>query len=392
MKMKNKSIIFLIAYLAYTSIYVARLNLSIASPELIASNVLNVAQVGFMGSAFSVIFAIGRFINGALSDRVPPYVMISSGLALAGISNIAISFLPPVWGIILFWGVNAFAQSMLWSSVLCIVSTLYDEETAKKKTSYMVTSVATGNIIGIILNTYIVTKIGVSFAFIIPGAITLIMSTFILLSSSKIKPVRAEGKKHISIAKLLENKSIRTMFSPAMLHGVMKDNISLFMAVYFVDTFGIDLEKSAYFVLFIPAVGFVGRMIYPFFYKVCKNNEHKVSVFAFISCAVFAVPLCLKGVSPVLAAVCLSMIYAAVSVINTSILSIYPIRFVKTGNVASVSGIMDLATYMGAGLSGFIYGIVIKALGYVPMYISWAVISTVSILFLGIIQRQKDEM
>ncbi len=390
--MKNKSIIFLICYIAYTSIYVARLNLSIASPELIASNVLNVAQVGFMGSAFSVIFAIGRFINGALSDRVPPYVMISSGLILAGISNIAISFLPPVWGIILFWAVNAFAQSMLWSSVLCIVSTLYDEETAKKKTSYMVTSVATGNIIGIILNTYIITKIGVSFAFIIPGAITLIMSTFIILSSSKIKPVRAEGKKHISIGKLLENKSIRTMFSPAMLHGVMKDNISLFMAVYFVDTFGIDLEKSAYFVLFIPAVGFVGRMIYPFFYKVCKNNEHKVSVFAFISCAVFAVPLCLKGVSPVLAAVCLSMIYAAVSVINTSILSIYPIRFVKTGNVASVSGIMDLATYMGAGLSGFIYGIVIKASGYVPMYISWAVISIVSIMFLGIIQRQKDEM
>ena len=68
--------------------------------------------------------------------------------------------------------------------------------------------------------------------------------------------------------------------------------------------------------------------------------------------------------------------------INTSMLSIYPIRYLASGNVASVSGIMDFATYLGGGISSVLYGILIDSFGYVPMFTSWAVISVVSIVFL----------
>jgi len=169
----------------------------------------------------------------------------------------------------------------------------------------------------------------------------------------------------------------------------MKDNISLWMAVYFVDKFAINLEQSAYFVLFIPLVGFIGRMIYPMTYKLCRENEHTVSVFSFILCIAFSIPLCFSNVTPIIAAVSLSIIYAAVSMINTSILSMYPIHFLKTGNVASVSGIMDFATYFGAGISAFFYGIIIESAGYLPMYLSWAVVSAISILVLFVIIRHN---
>lgn len=44
------------------------------------------------------------------------------------------------------------------------------------------------------------------------------------------------------------------MLLPAMVHGVMKDNISLWMTVYVMDQFGVDLNASAYFILLIPAL------------------------------------------------------------------------------------------------------------------------------------------
>ena len=389
--MKKRSLIFIICYIAYTAIYIARLNLSVATPVFVNLGIADMAQVGLLGSVFSIIYACGRLINGGLGDKVAPYKMICSGLLIAGVSNLCIGLLPPFWGIVLLWGANAFAQSMLWSSVLCIVSVVYPEEKAKKMVSYMVTSVATGNILGIVLNTWIVDNLGVNFAFLIPGGITLIMSTAVLFSTKSIKSEYKNEKKHVSLFGLLKNKEILMMIVPAMLHGVIKDNISLWMTVYFVDVFEIDLGSTANFVLFIPLIGFIGRMIYPLLFRICKEREHIVSVVSFAVCALFVLPLCFEIKSSVLAVVSLSMIYALVSVINTSILSIYPIRYAATGNVASVSGLMDFATYGGAGISSWIFGIVIKYRGYAPMYISWAVISVISILILSKLAFKKGE-
>ncbi len=95
----------------------------------------------------------------------------------------------------------------------------------------------------------------------------------------------------------------------------------------------------------------------------------------FIVSAVFALPLCFKIKNAVVATVCLSAIYAFVSIINTSILSIYPMQLKKYGNVASVSGVMDFLTYLGHAMSSAIYGFTIIIFGYGSMYISWVALS-----------------
>lgn len=388
--MKKKTMwIFIVCYLAYTAIYIARLNLSMASPNLKTEDMMSASQIGLLGSVFSVVYAFGRMINGYIGDKQPPWVMISAGLLFAGISNIIIGFFPPFTEILLLWGVNAFAQSMLWSSVLKIISGIYDEHTAKKKTSYMVTSVAMGNILGIIINTFIINRFGTKFAFIIPGGLTLIFCGLIILSTRRLECDRNIKKAHKSMIKLFGEKEMRLVILPAMFHGVMKDNISVWMAVFFADTYNIDLGKIAFFILFIPAVGFLGRIIYPACYKLCGEDEHKVSVLGFLACVIFAIPICFK-VHEVIAVVCLSLIYTAVSVINTSMLSIFPMHYIKTGNVASVSGIMDFATYLGAGIGSVIYGFVIEHTNiYTPMFASWAVISVISVFILKPLLKKR---
>lgn len=382
MKTRKNTIIFIICYLAYTSIYIARLNLSMASPGMIDAGIVDTAQIGMMGSIFSIIYAFGRLFNGQLSDKQPPFRMIAAGLIIAGLSNVLIGFFPPFIGIFLLWGANAYAQSMLWSSVLCAIAGIYDEETARKKTTYMVTSVAVGNIAGILINNLIINHLGLSFAFIIPGGLTLISSTLVLLTMRDIKSKEPAATQHISVLQLVQNKEIQLSVLPAIFHGTMKDNISLWMTVYFVDKYNIDLNQSTYFVLLIPLMGFIGRTVYPFCYKLCKENEHKVSQYSFIVCAAAAAFLCLGKTSPLPAAIALSLIYTAVSLINTSFLSTYPIRYVSTGNVASVSGIMDFATYFGAGVSSLAYGFLIEHFGYEPMYLSWVIVSVASIFLI----------
>ncbi|MEE1224300.1 MAG: MFS transporter [Clostridia bacterium] len=382
MNSKWNKLIFAVVYLAYTSIYIARVNLSMAGPDLIDGQILDTVQLGLLGSVFSTVYAVGRLINGGLSDKTPPWLMLATGLGVAGISNILVGFFPPFIGIFLLWTANAYAQSMLWSSVLCVVSSMYEKQVAKQKTSAMVTSVAMGNILGIVINTFLITKLGVRFAFAVPGILTLILGAAVFFTTKSIKPPAQIAKKHISMWQLLKNKELVTMCAPAMFHGVMKENISLWMTVYVVDKYSVDLSTSSYYILLIPVIGFIGRTIYPAVYKMCREKENTVSLVGFIISVLAAVIICISGVGMICAVLCLSVIYAAVSMINTSILSIYPLHYLKTGNVASVSGIMDFATYLGGGISGVIYGVVIKHFGYLPMFVSWAVLSILSVLLI----------
>ncbi len=387
--MNKKMYLFIIAYLSYVSIYIARVNLSMASPGLIEGFILDNAELGIMAGLFSVVYAFGRLVNGSLSDKCSPWIMISAGLLFSGLANIGCSFFPPFIGMCVLWTANAFAQSMLWSSVLCVVASIYDEKKAKKMTSYMVTSVATGNIVAILLTTFIIEKIGLGFAFLVPGVITLVMAGFVAFNMRKIKAPGAKSDNHIPIYRLFSDKGVRKIIFPAFFHGVVKENITVWMTVYFVAKFSVNLEDSAMFVLFIPVVGLVGRMIYPFVYNLLKENEHTVSNVAFAVCAAASFVLSLGMKAPIVAAISMSIIYAAVSVINTSILSIFPLRYAQTGNVASISGVMDLATYGGGGIGSLIYGFVIKSYGYTPMFVSWIVISLISLFVLRTFKENK---
>ena len=81
----------------------------------------------------------------------------------------------------------------------------------------------------------------------------------------------------------------------------------------------------------------------------------------------------------------LSLIYMAVSVMNACFLSFFPLQFAREGTVASVSGIMDFATYLGTGLSSMVFGMLIEGYGYRAMFLSWALLCGIGLL----LQRRK---
>ena len=151
----------------------------------------------------------------------------------------------------------------------------------------------------------------------------MVLGVLVFISTKHIKPSTENSeKKHISMWELIKKKEVFTMIIPATLHGVMKDNNSLWMAVFIVDKFCVDLTTSSYYILLIPTIGFIGRTIYPAVYKLCKNRENTVSLIGFFISAVAALILCFSHIGIIPAVLCMSIIYAAVSMINTSILSI----------------------------------------------------------------------
>lgn len=389
-----KGFVFLLCYISYVCIYAARLNLSMASPEMIAGGILTSEQYGFLGSAFFVVYACGRLLNGMIGDRTAPWVMISLGLLMTGAANLLIGTMPAFVLILLLWCVNAYAQSMLWSSLLRCMTGLYGKSTADKKVPILVSSVSVGNIAGILVSTWMVESVGIRAAFLVPGALTVCLGIATAWVLRTIPDEPRPEKQRFPIGEFARDKRIRGMLLPALFHGVVKDNIGSWMAIYFVTRYTINLEGSALFVLLIPAVGMVGRLVYPVCYQLSRQRENLISVLCFGACAALAGVLCLNPGAPLVAAICLSLIYALISMINTSTLSMFPLRFADKNMVSSVSGVADFFTYLGAGIGSAVYGFWNKDGNFVPMFVSWVVLCVASILLLSLqnpFRRETNE-
>lgn len=107
-------------------------------------------------------------------------------------------------------------------------------------------------------------------------------------------------------------------------------------------------------------------------------------------CAFLSLLLIFAAASPVAAVIYLSGIYISVSLINTSVLSVFPMRFYSDGMSGAVSGLMDFSTYSGAGIGSAVYGGMISAFGYSSMFISWLCISVISVLALVLYKRKMS--
>ena len=371
--------VFFLFYFGYMAIYIARLNLSMASPAMLEGGILTEVQLGFIGSAFSVVYSCGRLFNGVLGDRLAPWLLITAGLLLTGLANLLLGFLPPYLLILLLWCLNAFGQSMLWSSMLRSMTGLYGKARTDKKAPILGTSIALGNILGILLASWLVSKFGIRAAFVVPGCLTVLTGLVCLRVLPSLPEAPKPPKQEFPLIRFIRDKRIRGQLLPALFHGVIKDNISLWMAVYFLDRFAIDLENSAWYVLLIPLISLVSRFAYPVCYRLIGRRENLISMLCFAVSAVLSAALCLELPHPIIAALCLSLLYALISMINTSLLSMFPLRFTKENMVSSVSGLADFATYLGAGIGSAIYGFVIARFGYLPMFASWAILCVISV-------------
>lgn len=387
MREKRSTLVFVACYLSYCAIYIARLNLSMATPILSAAETYSMAEIGWLGGVFSCVYAVGRLLSGIIGDRVKPWLIMSLGLLIAGVSNLLFGMFPPAWAGLLLWSSNALAQSMLWGAILRLISAIYPQEIAGERASQMATAVTIGNILSVICNSFFINRLGVAFAFVIPGGTTLLCGLFVLMAAKDVECSCAEQTQILPIRNLFKKKELRSAFLPAFLHGIIKDNISIWMTAFFVMQFGIDLEKTTYFVLFIPVAGFIGRICYPMLYRIFWQEEHRVSYVAMIFCIVVLAILLIAPRSPAIAMLCLGLAYAGASIVNTSMLSIMPLRYAKENLITSTSGLLDFATYLGASMGSFAYGYVIDIWGYKPMLYSWLIAAALASVILVYISR-----
>lgn len=387
-KLKASAAVFWVCYLAYVAVYLARLNLSAASAALESLGVADKSQIGILGSIFFICFSVGRLVNGYLGDRIEAKYFMVTGLGVIGVSNILIGCTMQPEVMMVLWGVNALGQSSLWGAILRIMVNTYGEEKAAKKTIFLLSATATGSILGLLVGAQSVKWFGVRFAFYIPGLIALVSGLLVLVTAKETVTQQRDKK---GAFHLLQEKEIFLALVPSILHGVIKDNLTLWVTLYFVDKFNLGLNTAAIVSFAVPIMGLLGRFSYNPIYNKTGKNENKAALAAFGVIAACAFLLGTTNPAVAVAAVLLSVISAAVMVVNTSYLSIFCIRYAEKNAVSVVSGIVDFFVYMGAGIGSAVFGYMIKTGGYELMFAVWAVVALAGAVFLWMLEKRKHK-
>ena len=121
---EKKTAVFLAAlcFASYAVSYIGRLNYSAALPGMLAEGALSKKQGGVIAAAYFASYGAGQLLNGFLADRGNPKMQVSAGLAGSALFNLLMYFTDSASLMPVIWGLNGYAQSLIWAPAFLMVS------------------------------------------------------------------------------------------------------------------------------------------------------------------------------------------------------------------------------------------------------------------------------
>ena len=129
---KVARLLFLLCWFAYFTSYIGRLNYSSAMTEMIQGTILTKSQAGFISMVYFFAYGIGQLCNGILGDKFHPGKMIFTGLAIAAGANLCMGFAGGFQVMAVIWGINGYAQAMIWPPIIRIFAEMVSREQKMK--------------------------------------------------------------------------------------------------------------------------------------------------------------------------------------------------------------------------------------------------------------------
>ncbi len=164
----------------YATYYLVRANFAIAMPRLIEEGYSKV-DLGDMLFWWSLIYGVGKIVNGYFSDRSNARYFMSFGLLGAALMSLGISATNGTTFLVLFLLVNSWFQSMGWPATARMLTHWFARKELGTKWAIGASSHQIGGALIMVLGAYLVEHYGWRSAFLVPGIIAIFMSMFLLM-------------------------------------------------------------------------------------------------------------------------------------------------------------------------------------------------------------------
>lgn len=385
------------AVLAYTLLYLDRLNLSAALPNLITFFHIDAARSGLMPLCFSVSYACGQLTSGLLADRVRPVRMILTGLAGSMIVNLAMGLNRSFLVMPVLCLVNGLFQSMLWTPIVKMVSVAFPEKEKQEKAHFFLSfTLVIGHFAGWGLSGLSGAYLGWRYSFLLPAGINLLLFPLVifLLRGTKQMGIKRTEKRSGSsknskgTGKLLLTTGFAWIVLASVFYGFIKDGIVTWTPEL-LSRSGKNVS-AAISSLLLPVLELLGILLGFFLRFRVKGGVRRIIFGMMPAAAVFCVPLFFVTSLPV-KAVFLGFACAVCFGVNPLLTSLVPMEYTPFGCTGFTAGLCDCSVYIGSALAGAVGGTVSEWLGGSGLYFCWTLAALLSALMcLVSSQRRYD--
>ncbi|MCT4644778.1 MAG: MFS transporter [Carboxylicivirga sp.] len=146
--------IFLVTWLAYFGFYFCRKNLSIANTGLQTEYGFTNSDFALIVGIYSLMYMIGQYLNGYLSDRFGPRLIVGAGLIISVVANLIFGISATVAVLSMLAGLNGLGQSSGWSGLVKNMSSWFKKDERGVVMSWWSTCYVVGGFMGTLFATY----------------------------------------------------------------------------------------------------------------------------------------------------------------------------------------------------------------------------------------------
>ena len=152
-----------IMLLGYALFYVCRLAFSATKKSMIEQGAYTAKEIGYVGSAMLIAYAVGKIVNGFLADRANIRRMMAFGLFVSALANFLVGFHIPAMMLVVVWFVNGFAQAT--GSPCCVVSLARWWPNSRRGTFYGIWSCSNnlGEALAYVLTSVVMVQVGLHY-------------------------------------------------------------------------------------------------------------------------------------------------------------------------------------------------------------------------------------
>ena len=370
----------LLCFFAYAAAYTGRLNLSAALPGLRGGIAMSDAQAGLFQTVFALVYAAGQIVNGSLVDKINVRRSIAVGLIVSAACNAFFGLTETFPVLLILWGLNGAAQSMLWTPIVKLVADRFSGQARGRASFVLSITVIFGHFIAWAISGTLAAVLSWRYSFLIPALIMTAAGVFVFAALRR-EPVHRDGSQAVPapaapmpLGTLISRTGLAALLLCCVCNGFVRDGVVTWApTVLSSGSRGMSLS-STLLSLIIPPLNILGIVLVRRCYRLLRGNARGAVGLLLLVSALMAFLLRFTS-APVACALLLGLCCASCYGINPMINTLIPMEYERAGRIGLVAGLVDCFIYLGSALAGTAAGALSDSYGWSAVYTAWALVS-----------------
>lgn len=380
-------LIIFLGWLMYTTSYLGKVNYSANINEIISFYGVTKAEAGTVPTFFFFAYGIGQVVNGILCKRYSMKWMIFASLMTSAIINFTIGVTASFAIIKWLWMINGFAMSVLWPTLIRLLSESLPQKSLGTSSVIIGTTVASGTLIIYALSSIYAAIDRFKLAFFTAAAAASVVAIIWVLLFNKARSMSMSEMTDEDIAAVDNKKTYskiqqkagekKTFFMMVYMIcfiaigvNLIKDGLTTWVPTILKEEYAVSSSLSILLTLVLPIVSIFGNACAVAVHKKIPDYiTHCAIIFAIMGAIMYVIIGALSWQTIIILLASMMLVAFLASSLNSLITSVFPMFMRGKVNSGLYAGILNGFCYLGSTVSSYGLGFVADHYGWMAVFV-----------------------